>query len=176
MKHHHRDGSTMAFQQIKFDVKLYILLLKDTIVYSEPNLLFISNTQTLQTYEAIRNFKKQTSKVGLIKISSQTGYQNEKKMIYRIPYSLILFLLKINDKMPNQLQLGKSRTSDQFISKTCIINSVKMCILWEQVTLQSMKLTEKKVSKQEPRKQILHLLKLYMKLHLGDPSQKENGL
>lgn len=146
---------------------IYPLTKRHNCIFRTKPFFFISNIQTLQTYEAIRNFKKQTSKVGLIKITSQTGYQNEKKMIYRIPYSLILFLLKINEKMPNQVQLCKSRTSDQFISKTCIINRVKMCILWEQVSLQSMKLTEKKVSKQGPRKQILHLLKLYMKLHLG---------
>jgi len=35
------------------------------------------------------------------------------------------------------------------------------------VSLQSMKLSEKKVPKQAPRKQILYLRKLYMKLHLG---------
>lgn len=67
MKQHHEYRNTMSFQQIKFDLKLYILLLEDCNCIFRTKPFFISNTQTLQTYEAISNFKKTTIKSGLAK-------------------------------------------------------------------------------------------------------------
>lgn len=67
MKQHHEYRNTMSFQQIKFDFKLYILLLEDCNCIFRTKPFFISNTQTLQTYEAIKKFKKTNIKSGLAK-------------------------------------------------------------------------------------------------------------